>query len=168
MKTVKQHAALPYIVRDGRVEVLLLTSRETKRWIIPKGWPKKKMAPHELAALEAYEEAGVKGEAQDRPVGQFHYVKRLTGDKPVLCKVDVYPLLVLEQLLDWPEKSERRQKWVRPGRAARLVQEKELGWILRSFAPRGSAGPEEGTFGRLVRRLGIRFGKAARSAIKKQ
>src|SRR5271170_7842981 len=85
-----QYAALPYR-RKGRspTEVLLVTSRETGRWIIPKGWPAKGKAPHKSAAREAREEAGVVGKINLRSVGSFSYEKRLKGGKVVVCEVQV-------------------------------------------------------------------------------
>ena len=135
---VRQHAVLPYIIIDGEVRVMLVTSRDTKRWVIPKGWPEKNLSAHDQAAVEAYEEAGVKGEVEDQPIGEYHYVKGLKADKEKICRVDVYPMLVETQLLDWPEKGQREQTWVRPSKAARMVHEQELSWILKSFTPHDS------------------------------
>ena len=135
MAIKRQHAVLPYVVIDGRVRILMLTSRETNRWVIPKGWPKKEMTPYDLGALEAYEEAGLKGEVFSQPVGTYHYVKGLKTGKDTFCRVDVYPMLVKSQLLKWPEKGQRKLVWMSPSRAARLVQEQELSWILKSFRP---------------------------------
>ena len=89
MATERQHAALPYVVCNGEVEVLLITSRDTQRWVIPKGWPKKKMTAYELAALEAYEEAGLQGEIDEVALGDYHYNKRLKGDEETLVRVEV-------------------------------------------------------------------------------
>ena len=135
MSLARQHAVLPYVIIDGEVRVMLMTSRETRRWVIPKGWPEKDLTPHDQAAVEAYEEAGVKGEVQSQPIGEYHYVKGLKADREKICRVDVYPMLVKTQLLDWPEKGQRDQTWVRPSKAARMVHEQELSWILRSFHP---------------------------------
>ena len=70
-----QVAALPFRIKDGKIEVLLVTSRETKRWLIPKGWPMKGKKPHKAAAQEAEEEAGVKGEIKNKPLGSYDYWK---------------------------------------------------------------------------------------------
>lgn len=161
MTVERQHAALPYVVYDGNIEVLLLTSRDTQRWVIPKGWPKKRMTAYELAALEAFEEAGLEGQIEKEPLGCYHYVKRLKRDEEVLCRVDVFPMLVQTQLLDWPEKEQRNLSWVAPQRAAQLVDEKELSWLLRSFGPKGASDPPLGlmasmmdAFKRLLPRTG--------------
>jgi 8-oxo-dGTP pyrophosphatase MutT (NUDIX family) len=90
-----QFAALPWrLSESGTRQVMLLTSRETRRWVIPKGWPMKKRKPAEVASQEAYEEAGLIGHIVDkRPVGTFHYAKRL-AKREVLCRVRVFLFLV--------------------------------------------------------------------------
>lgn len=125
-----QYAALPVSMTASGPQVLLVTSRETQRWIIPKGWPKKGLKPHKLAALEAYEEAGIVGKASKRPLGSFRYDKRLTGKKSVPCQVDVFLLKVTRELDDWPEKNQRRRCWLAPTQAAELVSEADLVDIL--------------------------------------
>src|SRR4029077_17032681 len=98
-----QYAALP--VRQtgrSRTEVMLVTSRETRRWIIPKGWPHKGKAPHPSAVREAFEEAGVVGRVARHPVGSFAYRKRLRSGRVVVCEVHVFPLRVRHQTKLWP------------------------------------------------------------------
>lgn len=121
-----QYAALPYRLTNGRPEVLLITSRETRRWIIPKGWAEKSVKPHAMAAREAYEEAGVRGTVERRPFGDYRYVKRLTASKSVVCAVTVYLLQVDEELDDWPEKDQRERRWLTPGQAALAISESGL------------------------------------------
>src|SRR5215471_8614155 len=85
-----QYGALPYRVGNGsRPEFMLVTSRETQRWIIPKGWPKKGKSPRRSAAREAFEEAGVLGAVGRRPLGSFSYEKRLKNGRSVECEVRV-------------------------------------------------------------------------------
>jgi 8-oxo-dGTP pyrophosphatase MutT (NUDIX family) len=110
-----QYAALPYR-RKGKspTEVLLVTSRETGRWIIPKGWPAKGKPPHKSAAREAREEAGVVGSVKRRPLGSFSYKKRLKSGKVVACEVQVFALKVKRQEARWLEKGERKLKWPVP------------------------------------------------------
>lgn len=130
-----QFAALCYRVVEGETEVCLITSRRTKRWILPKGWPMRKETPADAAAIEAFEEAGLMGEAQDTCLGVFSYVKRLkTGEIPVT--VLVYPVRVTSILADWPEREERIRKWFPILKAAKKVDEPELKAILRSFDPK--------------------------------
>src|SRR3954453_1504751 len=131
----KQFAALPWRVGDsGKREVMLLTSRETGRWVIPKGWPIKGKKPAEVATQEAYEEAGLIGQiVGKRPIGSFHYEKRLTKKAP-LCEVRVFLLRGECQLDDWPEKGERQTKWFDANKAAMLVDEGGLAEIIERFA----------------------------------
>ena len=96
-----QHAALPFVRTGDGVEVCLITSRETGRWVLPKGWPKPGLAPHELAEQEAREEAGLQGRVGTKPLGTYEYAKRLHIFFSVMCTVDVYPLRVEQQMLDW-------------------------------------------------------------------
>jgi 8-oxo-dGTP pyrophosphatase MutT (NUDIX family) len=106
----KQYGAIPYRVRKGRVEVVLVTSRGRKRWIVPKGWPKK-AGPRQTARAEAYEESGVRGKLHRRPLGSFKYRKELTGGRRVLLQLKVFPLVVSQQVKDFPERGLRRRRW---------------------------------------------------------
>ena len=136
-----QYAALPY--RRGahsRTQVMLVTSRETGRWIIPKGWPKKRKAPHASAAREALEEAGVVGEVGRDPIGSYSYKKRLKSGAVVACEVQVFPLEVKHQQKTWAEKGERELRWFSPTNAARAVQEPVLREIIRTFPRTRRAG----------------------------
>ena len=128
-----QYAALPF--RPGRdgVEVLLITSRETQRWVIPKGWPMKGKTPREAAALEAHEEAGLDGPVAEHPVGRYGYDKRLKGGKDRPVEVLVFPLRVETLSDDWPEKAQRRREWFSPTVAAALVDEPELKALIMAF-----------------------------------
>ena len=128
-----QFAALPVrVAASGGVEVLLVTSRETKRWIIPKGWPMKGRKPWEAAAQEAMEEAGVLGRPGKTPVGSYLYFKRQAAHFE-LCRAEVYLLLFTEQLESWPEKGQREAKWFDLEEAAMLVEEPGLISILQNF-----------------------------------
>ena len=133
MKTKKQYAALPYIVFRDHIEVLLITRRRSKRWIIPKGWPEDQLSPPKLAALEAFEEAGLKGHVGKKTIGSFSYVKRLDSDDSVICNVDVFPMKVSAQYLDFPEKGERELRWLKLKKAAALIEEKELAALITNF-----------------------------------
>jgi 8-oxo-dGTP pyrophosphatase MutT (NUDIX family) len=130
-----QYAALPYRRSTGhRPEFMLVTSRDTRRWIIPKGWPKKGKSPHRSAAHEAFEEAGVLGAIGRRPVGSFAYAKRLKNGGAVECEVRVFPLQVKRQRKEWPEKQERRVKWLSASKAAEKVKDPVLSKIIRRMA----------------------------------
>ena len=86
-----QYAALPFRHSGRRLEILLITSRETRRWVIPKGWPVKGLAPQEAAALEAAEEAGLEGEIEANPIGSYRYLKHLKGGHTIPIQVIVFP-----------------------------------------------------------------------------
>ncbi|MEM7169704.1 MAG: NUDIX hydrolase [Pseudomonadota bacterium] len=136
MKSKKQFAALPYVMNGDSVEICLITSLTTRRWIIPKGWPQKNLAPHKLAALEAFEEAGLKGKTGKKSLGHYHYDKQLDDGSVVDCDVDVFPMRVESQSVDWPEKGQRDLAWANPKDAAKLLDDAELAKIVRKFQPR--------------------------------
>jgi 8-oxo-dGTP pyrophosphatase MutT (NUDIX family) len=129
-----QYAALPYRSTSARTEVMLVTSRKTRRWIIPKGWPQKGKAPHRSAASEAFEEAGVVGSIGSQPVGRFGYQKRYRDGRSVSCEVHVFPLKVTRQRKQWPEQRQREVKWVSVNEAAKTVRDPELSAIIRRLA----------------------------------
>jgi 8-oxo-dGTP pyrophosphatase MutT (NUDIX family) len=132
-----QYGALPYRLRGGSgPQFMLITSRETRRWVIPKGWPKKGKSPQYSAAREAFEEAGVVGAVAKRPVGSFSYEKRLKNGAVVVCAVRVFALEVSCQSKQWPEKQERIVKWLSAAQAAQRVKEPNLGDIIRRMARR--------------------------------
>jgi 8-oxo-dGTP pyrophosphatase MutT (NUDIX family) len=130
-----QYAALPYRVTAGaRTEIMLITSRETRRWIIPKGWPQKDKAPHRSAAREAFEEAGVAGAVGRHSIGSFSHNKRLKKGGVVTCKVLVFPLKVNRQDKTWPEKEEREVRWLSAEQAAKTVKHPKLSEIINRLA----------------------------------
>lgn len=129
-----QIAALCHRAGETGPEVLMITSRETKRWIIPKGWPMHGTDAAGTALQEAWEEAGVKSEA-GRParIGRYRYDKVLDGGLPVATDVDVYAISV-EKLLDsFPEMDERERHWMTPEEAAERVDEEQLSELLRDL-----------------------------------
>lgn len=112
----------------------MVTSRETKRWVLPKGWAEPDLAPHELAAKEAFEEAGLIGTVEEEPAGSYQYNKRLPGGRVVLCEVGVFPLWVERQLKKWPERKQRKTRWFTFGQAALAVEEGDLAILLLRLA----------------------------------
>lgn len=108
------------------IEVLLITSRETGRWVIPKGWPMGSKKSHAVAEREAYEEAGVKGKAEKDSFGSYTYDKVMPGGLKVPCEVKVYLLHVRELLDTYPEKGTRQLEWVSCEEAALRVREPQL------------------------------------------
>lgn len=121
---------------EGGTEILLVTSRETRRWIIPKGWPMKGRKPFEAAAREAYEEAGIVGRVGKRPIGFYLYEKRLKNRDAVLCQVTVFPLDVRKQLKKFPERGQREARWFSPSEAAEMVIEAGLAGLIRAAGNR--------------------------------
>jgi 8-oxo-dGTP pyrophosphatase MutT (NUDIX family) len=131
-----QFAALPYRAKSkSELEVMLITSRDTGRWIIPKGWPKSGITPHDAAAEEAFEEAGVAGEISEQPIGSYSYQKVMKNGNATRCSVQVFALRVTRQHKRWPEKHERKIKWYGPDDAVRFVHEPYLRRIIRKFKP---------------------------------
>jgi 8-oxo-dGTP pyrophosphatase MutT (NUDIX family) len=126
----RQYAALPFRQKEG-LEVLLVSSRGTRRWVIPKGWPKKGCKPHVTAAREAQEEAGVIGEIGRKSIGSYLYLK--DGREGLVCLVDVFPLAVTRQRKTWPEKSQRTTKWFPLALAVDAVNEPGLKDVIRNF-----------------------------------
>lgn len=130
----QQYGALCWRRGDAGIEVLLVTSRDTGRWVIPKGWPMKDLDPAHSAAREAWEEAGVEGKPTGRPIGDYSYDKNLgRSDAPgetVPCQVEVFPLWVEKLANRFPEMRQRRRKWFSPAKAARKVAEPGLKRLL--------------------------------------
>lgn len=128
-----QFGALCYRMHRGKVQVLLITSRDTGRWVIPKGWPMTGKTGAETARQEAWEEAGVNGTVDASGLGSYAYSKRLPrrGDLP--CSVQVFALRVEALEADFPERSQRQRKWFSATKAARKVDEPELRQLLLDF-----------------------------------
>lgn len=125
-----QVAALCWRIEAGTTEVLLITSRDTGRWVIPKGWPIQGLSDAEAAAREAWEEAGVEGRVADEPLGRYVYDKVLESAATRRCAVAVYPLEVERLKARFPEAEERRRRWFAAGEAAKLVAEPQLRTLL--------------------------------------
>ncbi|UXT98804.1 NUDIX hydrolase [Agrobacterium tumefaciens] len=135
----QQYAALcfRYAANGVDVEILLVTSRTSQRWIIPRGWPMKRKKPHQAAAIEAWEEAGVRGRVKKDAVGRYTYLKMLDNGDVVPCMVDVFQIEVTETDATFKEHGERLLEWVRPDEAARRVRDIELKSLLVDFRPKG-------------------------------
>lgn len=129
----KQYAALPWRQNGGAREVLLISSRDTGRWVIPKGWPIKGLSPAETAAREAYEEAGLGGQISKKPIGEFHYDKRMKDGTIRPCRVEVFALEKMIQHPEWPEQGQRTLQWFSVPEAAEAVREPELKQIIRKL-----------------------------------
>jgi 8-oxo-dGTP pyrophosphatase MutT (NUDIX family) len=129
----QQYAALPWR-QAASLEILLITSRETRRWVIPKGWPMPEKSPAESAAQEAYEEAGIHGQIEAQAIGHYGYSKRQRGGSKKRFRVDVFTMEVTEVLDLWPEAHERARQWLSPAEAAIRVDEPGLAVLIRTFA----------------------------------
>lgn len=129
-----QFGAICWRLHRGKIEVLLITSRDTGRWVIPKGWPMTNRSPAAAAAQEAWEEAGVQGQVIETALGRFGYKKLLTPKKSVDCSVEVFGLRVARLVDKFPERKERRRKWFAVEKAARKVNEPELRQLLTHLA----------------------------------
>ena len=112
---------------------MLITSRETRRWIVPKGWPMKGRSPHGTAAREALQEAGIRGRISKQAIGAYSYTKRGLGGQRWDCTVHVFPLEVRTELDTWREKSERTREWFSYLEAAELIEEPELKSLILAF-----------------------------------
>lgn len=130
---LRQVAAIPVRVRDGQAEICLITTRDTRRWTVPKGWPMKGIKDHRAAAVEAHEEAGLIGRAGKEAIGDYSYWKR-RGDHFDLIRVTAYRLDVEKIAAQWPEMEERDVRWFLPCDAAALVDEADLGALIETIA----------------------------------
>ena len=126
-----QSAALPVLRTDeGQVRVLMITSRDTGRWVMPKGWPMKNKSLRGTAEQEALEEAGILGKISKEPVGKYRYLKRLDDGTDIPVEVVLYPMKVSKLLRRWPERDERKRKWFSLKGAAKRVVEEDLQALL--------------------------------------
>ncbi len=137
MKALKvtgiQYGALPFRLEGRHVMVLLMTSRGTRRWVIPKGWPIHGLKPHDAAEVEAAEEAGLIGAAEDRPIGSYRYLKRFKRERTTDVQVIVFPFRVQGQAGAWKEQGQRLYRWVRYQKAAAMVAEPGLKRLIRDL-----------------------------------
>lgn len=132
-----QYAALPWRKGENGLEIMLVSSRDTRRWIIPKGWPMTGRSASAAAGIEALEEAGLLGVMSEAPIGQFHYEKRLSR-RVDYCRVKVFSLRVVRQRSHWPEKHERLTRWFPASEAAGIVSDPELADLIAEFTRNGN------------------------------
>tara|TARA_R110002110_G_scaffold40211_4_gene128769 strand:- start:8103 stop:8582 length:480 start_codon:yes stop_codon:yes gene_type:complete len=135
-----QFAALCYRLKRGKVQILLVTSRGSKRWIVPKGWPMDAKTPAASALQEAWEEAGVHGRTDGPCLGVFTYSKDMGPSDGVPCLAMLYPVVVKSLSKQFPESGQRRRAWVSRKKAARMVSEPELARLILDFNPRLKGG----------------------------
>lgn len=133
-----QYGTLPYrFTETNSLGVLLVTTRRTRRWIVPKGWPIKGLNPPQSAAREAYEEAGIRGTVGAKSIGVFPYEKCLDANGvTVPCEVRLFPMFVKRQLETWPEAHEREARWFEPAKALSAVKDASLRELIELFVER--------------------------------
>ncbi|QND62612.1 NUDIX hydrolase [Mesorhizobium loti] len=130
---IRQVAAIPFRLNvRGDIEVMLVTSRTTRRFIVPKGWPMKGKSGRKAATIEAQEEAGVLGKTLKQPAGIYSYWKRL-ANRFIRVDVIVYLLEVSEELADWQEAKRRQRAWLAPADAAMLIDEPDLSTLVKTL-----------------------------------
>jgi 8-oxo-dGTP pyrophosphatase MutT (NUDIX family) len=141
-KIGKQIAALPMRWdEDGAFKVLMVTSRDTGRWVMPKGWTMDGKKPWTAAEIEALEEAGAVGYVGQAVLGKYTYKKKLDNGTSLKCEVDVYPMVVESLKRNWKERHQRKRKWFSAKAAAKRVSEPKLAELLRSLANKPSKQP---------------------------
>ena len=138
---IRQYGVIPFRPgEDGQVEILLITSRETRRWVVPRGNPIAGLSPPLSAAQEAFEEAGIYGDVEIDPLGRYRYDKRRPSGDLDEAEVELYPMRVVEILDDWPEKAQRERRWFSQQEAAAAVEEADLSALIEAFGRDGDIG----------------------------
>lgn len=141
---LQQYGALPWRMgRDGEMEVLLITSRRRRRWIVPKGWLVRGRSPAQSAAREAFEEAGVIGRAYPTPIGDYVYAKFGEEGSSEPCRVTLYSLHVQGTLINWKERDQRDRRWCLAAEAPEMIGEPGLAQLVDAWQARLKApGPQ--------------------------
>lgn len=136
MKDIGQQiAALPMRWDDnGKLRILMVTSRDTGRWVMPKGWTMNGRKPWAAAEIEALEEAGAVGYISSEKLGEYRYKKVLDDGSKITCRVRVYPMIVEGLRRDWKERGQRKRRWFSTKTAAKSVKERDLAELLRALA----------------------------------
>ena len=128
MPILEQSAVIPYRIKSGKLELLLITSLKKKNWIIPKGFVEKGMSPQESAVKEAFEEAGVDGKIPTSFVG-FYFQEKWGGN----CRIEVYAMLVENVYDTWPEKELRDREWFPAKKAVLNIHNNSLKDLVKKF-----------------------------------
>src|SRR3954469_12540108 len=134
-REIEQFGVLAWRRAGSDVEVLLITSRETRRWVVPRGNAIPGLRPYETAAQEAFEEAGVRGGVQQDELGTYRYDKKARDGRATPARVHLYAMLVTEEVDAWPEQKQRERRWFPAEAAAAAVDEADLAQLIRDFAP---------------------------------
>lgn len=141
-KTGEQIAAIPMRWTDeGELRILMITSRDTGRWVLPKGWTMDGKKPWQAAEIEALEEAGVVGHISSERLGSYSYRKTDEGIPDITCRVRIYPMIVEKLQCNWKERDQRKRHWFSAKGAAKAVDEPELKDVLRTLAKKPKKHP---------------------------
>lgn len=132
-EVISQIGALCVKGKKTRTKVLMITTRESGRWIVPKGWPIEGLQPHQVAEREAWEEAGVTGSADIKPLGHFTYLKGMDDGRRIPSVVALHRLVVESVEKRFPEKGQRQLEWLSPAAAAERVESQELKSLILSL-----------------------------------
>jgi 8-oxo-dGTP pyrophosphatase MutT (NUDIX family) len=131
VRKARQVAALPWrLAADGGLEFLLVTSRTSKHWLLPKGWPIPGKSGLESALQEAYEEAGIQAKGPDSPIGRYAFIKVLHDATELPCTMAVYAAGSVEELGEWPEKDQRDRMWFSQSDAVSIAFDFNLSLFL--------------------------------------
>lgn len=142
LKTGNQIAALPMQWSpSGEFQILMVTSRDTGRWVIPKGWLMDGKTPWAAAEIEALEESGALGCIGREMIGKYRYNKKLNNGSSLRCKVCLYPMIVDRLKSDWKERAQRKRKWFSATGAAKRVAEPELAELFQTLATKPAKQP---------------------------
>lgn len=134
MNELKQVAVLPWrIQRHGEPKILLITSREQERWILPTGWPEEGSPPLATASREAFAKAGLIGDMSPVPVTTYRYVKSVDDGSKASCRVAVFGMKVRGTLIQWREKGKRQRQWFSPQAAADRIGDLPVAEFLRTL-----------------------------------
>jgi 8-oxo-dGTP pyrophosphatase MutT (NUDIX family) len=138
---IQQYGVIPHRAgADGKTEILLITSRETRRWVVPRGNPIEGLSPPLSAAQEAFEEAGIFGDVEIDPLGRYRYDKRRPSGDVDEAEVELFAMRVVEILDEWPEKAQRERRWFSQEEAAAAVDEADLAALIEAFGRDGDVG----------------------------
>lgn len=133
---IRQTGALPWrLGPDRQPEVLLVTGRRSKKWMIPKGWPMMGKSLATAAQIEAFEEAGVEGPVDPEPLGTLGHIKR-TGFGSFRADILVHALKVEQELAEWPEKGQRARRWFLLAEAMAEVESSQLRELINGLRER--------------------------------
>lgn len=146
---LQQYGVLPWRVgRKGDLRILLVSARARQGWGVPKGWPVEGRAPFMSAALDAFEEAGIVGDIDPRPLTDYRYPRSGEDEAARICRVTLFAMRVRGTLSHWKERGERQRRWFAAAEAADRIEDVELARFVRVLASRPGV-PTDGA-GRLA------------------